>query len=168
MRKFLLVMLTLATAVLFSCNDLNAQVRLVSDGNSAYIDTITNAGTESFTTPANTINAGVEGKYRLHFDMTNISGTSTFKVVVHSRAYTAGSFGLHHKNSGTDGINCDTLQVTAGVPSSFDFNLSPGVTSNGTGYTVSNAGRALAFKVYFIGAGTQSTQIKNVAIITQK
>lgn len=161
MKNLKLVMLTLLTALLFALSTkVEAQVLLKSDGNSAYIDTITNAGTESFTTPANSINVGVEGKYRLHFDMTNISGTSTFKVVVHSRAHTTGSYGLHYKNAGTTGIQCDTLQVTAGSPASWDFDLRP---IEGT-----NAGRALSFKVYFIGAGTQSTQIKNVALITQK
>ena len=168
MKKSIFVMLTLLTAIIFSCNHTaSAQVILISDGNSKAIDTLTNAGTESWTSPAGQLNAGVEGKYRLHFDCANISGTSTFKVVVHSRAYagTGAGYSLHHKNAGTNGVNCDTLQVTAGVPASFDFNLVPG----GTSYTAgSNAGRALGFKVYFIGTGTQSTQIKNVAIITQK
>ena len=169
MKHLKIGMLTLFTALLFAFTS-NAQVQLVSDGNSKTTDTITNAGTESFTTPANTINSGVEGKYRLHFDATNISGTSTFKVVIHSRAYAGGSAGysLHHKNAGTDGVNCDTLQVTAGVPGSYDFNLVPLGQSNATANNKSNAGRAVGFKVYFIGAGTQSTQIKNVAIITQK
>lgn len=179
MRKFLLVMLTLVTAVLFSCNPVNAQTRLIADGNSAYTgenkytDTLTDAGTITFTTSASVLNAGVEGKYRLHFDGANISGTSTYKVVIHSRAYsgTGAGYSLHHKNAGTDGVNCDTLQVTAGVPASFDFNLVPDVVSNGSGagsMLVSNAGRVVGIKVSFIGAGTQSTQIKNVAIITQK
>lgn len=166
MKKILLVTLTLIAGLTAS-----AQTVLISDGNGKSIDTLTNAGTESFTTPANSINAGVEGKYRLHFDCANISGTSTFKVVIHSRSYagTGAGYSLHHKNSGTNGVNCDTLQVTAASPASFDFNLAPGVVSQaGTGYTISNAGRAVGFKVYFIGTGTQSTQIKNVAIITQK
>lgn len=165
-------MLTLFTALLmFACNTkTQAQSVLISDGNSKSIDTLTNAGTESFTTAANAISAGVEGKYRLHFDCANISGTSTFKVVIHSRAYagTGAGYSLHHKNSGTDGVNCDTLQVTAGVPASFDFNLRGDVLSNGTGNKNSNAGRAVGFKVYFIGTGTQSTQVKNVAIVVQK
>lgn len=163
MKKSILVMLTLITAIIFSCNNTaSAQVILISDGNGKAIDTLTNAGTESWTSPVNQLNSGVEGKYRLHFDCANISGTSTFKVVVHSRAYagTGAGYSLHHKNAGTTGINCDTLQVTAGVPASWDFNLAPA--------SGSNAGRALGFKVYFIGTGTQSTQIKNVAIITQK
>lgn len=158
-----MVMLTLLTAVLFfACNHTaKAQVILKSDSYGFTTDTIGSGETISFTTPANTINAGVEGKYRLHFDMTNISGTSTFKVIVHSRAHTTGGWGLHYKNAGTDGIQCDTLQVTAGVPASWDFDLRP---VDGT-----NAGRALSFKLYFISpVAAQSTLIKNVAIITQK
>jgi hypothetical protein len=166
MKNLKLGMLTLFTALIFiACNPVNtqAQVILKSDSYGFVTDTIGSGETISFTTPANTINAGVEGKYRLHFDMTNISGTSTFKVVVHSRAYagTGAAYGLHYKNAGTTGIQCDTLQVTAGVPASWDFDLRP---IEGT-----NAGRAVGFKVYFISpVAAQATLIKNVAIITQK
>lgn len=176
MKNFKFGLIALLSMITFlACNPVNTHaqnaIALKSDGNSAYIDTITNAGTESFSiTDFKTLLPGVEGKYRLHFDATNISGTSTFKVVVHSKSNSSASAGysLHHKNAGTDGVNCDTLQVTSGSPAAFDFNLAPGVVSHATENNTSNAGRILGLKVYFIGTGTQSTQIKNVSLLIQK
>lgn len=159
----MIVFLALTSAILFSCNHTaKSQVILKSDSYGLALDTVINTETISFTTPPNSILSGVEGKYRIHFDMANVSGTSTFKVVLHSRAAGCSTCGysLHYKNAGTTGIQCDTLEITALDKTTFDWDIRP---IEGT-----NAGRAVDFKLYFIQAVTGKTQIKNVSLITQK
>jgi hypothetical protein len=120
MRNLKMVMLTLISAMVFvACNPVNthAQIKLSSDSYGFYSDTLKTGETIKWTTPqANDLIAGVEGKYRLHMDFLNISGTSTFKVIVKSRTNNCATCGYsnHFGVAGTTGYHTDTLQVTAG------------------------------------------------------
>jgi len=73
------VMLALTTATM----SMNAQITMVTDNyNTAGQDTLVNAETIYWTTPINALNSTTSGKYRITMNIANVSGTSTFKVIV--------------------------------------------------------------------------------------
>ena len=174
MKKIMfMLMLTVLTAI-----GANAQITMVTDnGNLAGQDTLTNAETIYWTTPTNSLNSATSGKYRISLNIANVSGTSTFKVIVQGTIDGTNYFNMYNI-PGTNGVNCDTLQVTAAAPATFTFNIVPGIphtvaatTAYGS-FTIGqslygSAGRVVRLRLKVVGTGTQSTKINNVKGLVQ-
>jgi hypothetical protein len=141
-----------------ACNEkATAQAKLY--GSHTYFDTVTNAGTTYLTTQKGAINVGKSGRYRVALKTTNISGTSTYKAVLQG-SLDGTNWVNFYGTAGTNGIQCDTLQVTSAAPAYFIWSLNPTPT------VLSNWGRVLYLRVACVGTGTQSTRVE-AEVITQ-
>ena len=148
MKKILfLMMLTLSTAIASQ-----AQITFISSIDGTTTDTLTNAGSLNFTSPVNALN-NRGGNYTIQFTSLNLSGTSTFKAILQG-TIDGTNWANVHGVAGTNGIECDTLQVTGGVPASFFFRAQ--------GNETTNAGKVKRLRIRVVGAGTQSTLIGKV------
>lgn len=146
------MMLTFITAMSYG------QISLISSIDGTRTDTLSDAGTLYFTTPISSLLSEKTGSYRVQYASTNVSGTSTFKVILQG-SIDGTNFTNMHQVSGTTGVNCDTLQVTSLAPANWIFR------SYGNGTT--NAGRVKVVRLAFIGTGTQKTYIYNVQLFPQ-
>lgn len=146
------MMLTFITATTFG------QISLISSIDGTKSDTLSNAGTLYFTTPISALLSEKTGSYRVQYASANVSGTSTFKVILQG-SIDGVNFTNMHQVAGTTGVNCDTLQVTSLAPANWIFR------SYGNGTT--NAGRVKVVRLAFIGTGTQKTYIYNVQLFPQ-
>lgn len=181
MKKYFLMLMLAATTAMFS-TDATAQIRMyntVSDlgylQGTQIRDTVAAAGTGYFITPANSINSGTNGKYRVSVSYTPYNGAWTGKIIVQGRISGAASTtdsAWVNLNSvrGTDGVNCDTLQVTAAsTGAGWMFNAMPGtahVEATGASTAIQNvywsgAGRVTQIRVKIIGT-TNSVIIHDV------
>ena len=151
-KLFFLMMLTFITAMSYG------QISLISSIDGTRTDTLSDAGTLYFTTPISSLLSEKTGSYRVQYTSTNVSGTSTFKVILQG-SIDGVNFTNMHQVSGTTGVNCDTLQVTALAPANWIFRA----YGNGT----TNAGRVKVVRLAFIGTGTQKTYIYNVQLFPQ-
>ena len=148
-KLFFLVMLTFSTAIASQ-----AQITFISSIDGTAIDTLINAGTLSFTSPINAL-TNKSSNYTIQFKGANVSGTSTYKVVLRGTIDGTNYVPLHGVGvAGTNGIQCDTLQVTSGTPASFIFNAHPNESTN--------AGKVKRLQLLFIGTGTQVSPIGKV------
>lgn len=156
MKKYIFIILAILSV--FSCNHkVNAQGKAITmTGSDAATDTITNAGTVYLTSPI--LDKYTTGKFAISFKSTNVSGTSTFKAILQGSNDGTNWSGIHSV-AGTDGINCDTLQVTAAAPSYHTFSIMPGSVHSASSSTFlyTGATRFLYIRVACIGTGTQST-----------
>ena len=146
------MMLTFITATTFG------QISLISSIDGTRTDTLSNAETLYFTSPISSLLSEKTGSYRVQYASTNVSGTSTFKVILQG-SIDGVNFTNMHQVAGTTGVNCDTLQVTALAPANWIFR------SYGNGTT--NAGRVKVVRLAFVGTGTQKTYIYNVQLFPQ-
>lgn len=178
MKKFLfMLMLTASTATVAS-----AQVTMYKSSNgytvgTAVFDTITAGSTGYFITPATALNAATTGKYRISVNYTAYGGAWTGKIIIQGRVGTSStdSAWVNINNvRGTDGINCDTLQVTASAPArGWVFNCTPGVAhieATGATTTAQNsywvaAGRFTQIRVVIIGT-TNPVRIHDCKVLT--
>lgn len=151
-KLFFLVALALTTALSYG------QISLISSIDGTKSDTLSDAGTLYFTTPISSLLSEKTGSYRVQYTSTNVSGTSTFKVILQG-SIDGVNYTNMHQVSGTTGVNCDTLQVTSLAPANWIFR------SYGNGTT--NAGRVKVVRLAFIGTGTQKTYIYNVQLFPQ-
>lgn len=146
-KLFFLMMLTFTTAIASQ-----AQITFISSIDATATDTLVNAGTLTFTSPINALN-NRGSDYTIQFTNINVSGTSTFRAILQGTIDGTNWANLHGV-AGTNGIECDTLQVTAGVPASFLFKAHPNETTN--------AGKVKRLRIRFVGSGTQVTRIGQV------
>ena len=146
------MMLTFITATTFG------QISLISSIDGTRTDTLSNAETLYFTSPISSLLSEKTGSYRVQYASTNVSGTSTFKVILQG-SIDGVNFTNMHQVAGTTGVNCDTLQVTSLAPANWIFR------SYGNGTT--NAGRVKVVRLAFVGTGTQKTYIYNVQLFPQ-
>jgi len=156
MKQLFLVALIALTAII----NTNGQGRaLVMSGSHTTFDTVTNAGTTYLTSPA--LNAYETGKFALTLYTTNISGTSTYKAIVQGSNNGGASWEDVYQVAGTDGIQCDTLQVTAAAPAVHSWNLQPQAVRSVSSSTFLYTGctRFLQLRVACVGTGTQSTKV---------
>ena len=151
-KLFFLMMLTFITAMSYG------QISLISSIDGTRSDTLSNAETLYFTSPISSLLSEKTGSYRVQYASTNVSGTSTFKVILQG-SIDGVNFTNMHQVAGTTGVNCDTLQVTALAPANWIFR------SYGNGTT--NAGRVKVVRLAFVGTGTQKTYIYNVQLFPQ-
>lgn len=162
MKKILiLLMLAVSTATIS-----NAQINCVGS-NGLTTDTLDNAETIYFTTPANSLNAATSGKYVVQLTSTKISGTCTFSIVLEGTIDGTNYFKIHGI-PGADGINCDTLTVTNTTGTvGWKINSFPGAVKYVYAATYySGASRVIRLRVRIVGTGTQSTKIASVKVLT--
>jgi len=177
MKKVVFLIAMALAAFTFAPQTASAQITMLGSVDGVSSDTLVNANTIYFTTPAAALNNYNTGKYRVSFHCANVSGTSTFKVILQGTID-----GTNWVNmtglGGTDGINCDTLQVTSASPADFIFNCVPGVGKTYTSalYSVYTSGatfqgrqgRVIRLRLAFVGTGTQSTYISGVKCLVQQ
>lgn len=153
MKKFLFAIM--AVMCLAACNEkANAQSPIYLRGSDANTDTVTNAGTTYLTTAAGVLSKITSGKYRVSLKVTNVSGTSTFKAILQG-SLDGSNWVNYFGTAGTNGIQCDTLQVTSAAPGYFIWSLTPTPT------VLSNWGRVLYLRLACVGTGTQSTIVES-------
>ncbi len=168
MKKLLFVLLTILAV---SCNKTaNSQTLITMFGSTSgtNVDTLNDAGTIYFTTATNALNANKTSDYRIQFKATNVSGTSTFRVILQG-SLDGTNWTNIHQVEGTNGINCDTLQVTALVPAFWVFNVRKRAIKSLTSstYLHTNAGRFNRLRIAVVGTGTQKTTISSVFAINE-
>lgn len=160
------VFLVLALFVgLLSCQPVNAQVNMSAA--TTGLDSILNAGTTYFkTTQKIHLGKYSTGNYRFGFTAANVSGTSTFKVLLQGSLNGTDWFALT-KVPGTDGNNCDTLQCTSvTTAATFTMTSLPGSAKYTYALTQWNTGgRVFYVRLAFVGTGTQVTRISNVYVL---
>jgi hypothetical protein len=187
MKKILLVMLTLVTAVMFNSSATQAQILMYRNTDTTVTGQATTAtittGTTDTLYDANTLytmytkvgalNASTVSNYLLTFNATKIDGTGTAKVFLQGSEDGIVWRNVNSGMLGTDGYNSDTLNIAAatvapGVNYSYSSTNGSGVlrpTLSAAVYYV-NSTRWLYFRLKIIGAGTQRTIYKNCKIYT--
>jgi len=163
MKRIFLLMV--AIVGLISCQPTNANAQITLSAATTGLDSVLNAGTTYFKTAAGALNKDSRGNYRFVFTAANVSGTSTFKVLVQGSMDGTTWFALT-KVPGTDGNNCDTLQCTS-VTTAAQFTMTsiPGSAKYTYALTQWNTGgRVLYLRLAFVGTGTQVTRISNVKV----
>ncbi len=160
--KKLILFATLALGFV-ACQEKEAKAQtgnviLYSSDNNA-TDTLTDANTINLTS-GSLAKYSSNGEFTIDLVTTNISGTSTFKVLLQT-SMDGTNWSNHYGVAGTDGINCDTLQVTSASPAYFKFNLSKGVIRySSTGVALNtNSPYVRYVRLRLVGTGTQSTRV---------
>lgn len=146
----------MAVAMAFNVNGQGRAITM--NGSHAATDTITNAGTTYLTSPS--LFSYTTGKVAVSLLTANVSGTSTFKAILQG-SNDGTNWNLVHGVAGTNGILCDTLQVTSAAPAYHTFVAYPGAVKSVTDSTFlyTNAARYIYYRLACVGTGTQSTII---------
>lgn len=159
MRK--LIILLALTMGFVACQEKEAKAQtgsviLYSSDNNA-TDTLSNAST-IYLTSGSIAKFTNNAEVTIDLKVTNISGTSTFKAILQS-SMDGTNWSNHFAVAGTDGIHCDTLQVTSASPAYFKFDVAKNVVRySSTGVsTNTNTPYARYFRIACVGTGTQST-----------
>jgi hypothetical protein len=161
MKNIILVALIAFSAII----NTNGQSKaIVMNGSHTTHDTVTNAGTTYLTSPS--LAAYESGKFAITLYTTNISGTSTYKAIVQGSNNGGTSWEDVFQVAGTDGINCDTLQVTSAAPAVHSWNLQPMAVRSVSSSTFLYTGctRFLQLRVACVGTGTQSTRVSALVL----
>ena len=151
-------MFMLITLMAFSVS-VSAQSKAITmNGSHTTFDTVTNAGTTYLTSPS--LAAYTTGNFAVSLLSANVSGTSTYKAILQGSQDGTNWVNVHGI-AGTNGINCDTLQVTSAAPAYFTFNIRPGSVKSVTDSTFlyTGATRYLYLRVACVGTGTQVTTV---------
>lgn len=151
MRKFILSIMAVLCFTAFG-QKATAQV-ITLNGSHATTDTVTNTGTTDLTTAAGVLTKMTNGKYRVAFKITNVSGTSSLRAIVQG-SLDGQNWVNYFGNAGTNGVQCDTLTITSAAPAYHIWAL------NQTNDSKSNWGRVLFLRVRCIGTATQSTIVE--------
>ncbi|MFZ4754296.1 MAG: hypothetical protein ACOYLG_13215 [Chitinophagaceae bacterium] len=159
MRK--LILLLALTMGFMACQEKEAKAQtgsliLYSSDNNA-TDTLSNAATIYLTSTSlakYTNNADVT----VDLKVTNISGTSTFKAIWQT-SMDGTNWSNHFMVAGTDGIHCDTLQVTSAAPAYHKLDVAKGsIRYSSTGVALNTNTPYFRYGRWMIvGTGTQST-----------
>jgi len=150
MKRLILIML-------FAFGSLITQAQIIPlTGSDASTDTITNAGTVYLTTAKSAL-VGKPSSFSIQIPFTNVSGTSTFKVILQGTIDGMNWQNIHGV-PGTNGVNCDTLQVTSASPANWIFNVSKGSAhTEGSEVHWTGVGNYTAVRAKLIGTGSQVT-----------
>lgn len=158
MKKLLLFLAV--TMCLVACQEktqaqTGAMVLYSSDNNAT--DTLSNAST-IYLTSTSIAKYSNDAEVVVTLDVTNISGTSTFKAIWQT-SMDGVKWSNHFMVAGTDGIHCDTLQVTSGVPANHKLDVQKGVIRySSTGVPLNtNTPHFRYGRWMIVGTGTQST-----------
>lgn len=154
MKAIIIVLVALST----SLATFGQSKAITLNGSDATTDTITNAGTTYLTSPS--LASFTTGKFSVSLLTANVSGTSTFKAILQG-SNDGTNYTDIHQVAGTNGILCDTLQVTAAAPAYWCYSIYPGSKHSVTDstYLFTNVGRYLYIRLKCVGTGTQSTII---------
>ena len=100
------------------------------------------------------------GNFTVTLKTTNVSGTSTYKAIIQG-SLNGTDWTNIHQVAGTNGINCDTLQVTSASPAFWGFSIHNGEVKSVTDSTFlyTNSTRYLYYRIMCVGTGTQVTII---------
>lgn len=158
MKKLFFILSMALFAIACNTKKAEAQISLISSIDGTKTDTLSDTGTLYFTTPSNALVSEKASSYSLQYYSANISGTSTFKIIV-QRTIDGRHWTNMHQVAGTNGVNCDTLQVTSNSPSTWVFKM------NGEGST--NASRSKGIRAAVIGGATQKTLIGDFVLWPQ-
>ena len=157
MKKIILILAVALTSFAQTTEAQTGQIRFT--GSDATTDTVTDAGTVYLTSE------DLTGKgytsYDVQIPFTNISGTSTFKVIKQC-TLDGSNWTNMNQVAGTDGIGgADTLQVTSLVPPNWIFRDHPNQIRSITSSTFlhTNSGMCMKIRYKVIGAGTGVTKI---------
>lgn len=150
MKRLILIML-------FAFGSLITQAQIIPlTGSHASTDTITNSGTVYLTAAKSSL-VGKPSSFSIQIPFSNVSGTSTFKVILQGTIDGTNWQNIHGV-PGTNGVNCDTLQVTSGSPSNWIFNVSKGSAhTEGSIVYWTGVGNYTAVRAKLIGTGSQVT-----------
>lgn len=151
MRKSILSIMAVLCFTAFN-EKATAQV-IILNGSHTTTDTVTNTGTTDLTTAAGVLTKMTNGKYRVAFKITNVSGTSSLRAIVQG-SLDGSNWVNFFGNAGTTGVQCDTLTITSAAPAYHIWAL------NQTHDSKSNWGRVLFLRVRCIGTATQSTIVE--------
>ncbi len=155
MKRIFLVALIALSAII----NTNGQGKAITlNGSDATTDTITNAGTTYLT--SGIMSAYKSGNFTVTLKTTNVSGTSTYKAILQG-SLNGTDYTDIHQVAGTNGINCDTLQVTSAAPAFWAFSIHNGEVKSVTDSTFlyTNSTRYLYYRLKCVGTGTQVTII---------
>lgn len=158
--KKIIILLAL-TMGFMACQEKQAKAQtgsliLYSSDNNA-TDTLTDANTINLTS-GSIAKFSNDAQVTIDLRVTNISGTSTFRAILQS-SMDGTNWSNHHVVAGTDGIHCDTLQVTSGSPAYFKFDIAKSaIRYSSTGVALNtNTPYVRFFRLRCVGSGTQST-----------
>jgi len=189
MKKIIMVMLALTTALMFSCNPVahgqagipmyrntdttSAGVATTATITTGTTDTLYDANTlyTMYTRPG-ALSGATTANYLCTFTVTKISGTGTAKVFLQGSADGVTWRNVNASMLGTDGYSSDTLNIAAASTTALGYAY---YSTNGRGVyrpTLSSAvyyvvsGRYFYFRLKIVGAGTQQTIYGNAKIYT--
>jgi len=120
-------------------------------------DTLSNAST-IYLTSTSLAKYSNNAEITVDLKVTNISGTSTFKAIWQT-SMDGTNWSNHFMVAGTDGIHCDTLQVTSASPAYHKLDVAKGVIRyNSSGVALNTNTPYFRYGRWMIvGTGTQST-----------
>lgn len=185
MKTFMKVMLTLLTATLFSCNPVAAQSgiglyastsvngTIDSMKTTQAFDTLTNTTVKFWISKPNAFNAIDVGNYTLSFFVKSLTGTPATVKFVWESSFNGYDWFRTTSAYGTDGLNCDTLNVTPSTTATqYKMVSRPGTAKLVTAYSanpVYNQGcRVFYQRLRMIPSGTQTLRVYNPSIFSFK
>lgn len=185
MKNLILGMLTLLTAMLFSCNPVHAQTGVPLYATSSVIgsidsmkttqafDTVTNTNSKYLVSKAGAFASSDNGSYTLSFYVKSLSGTPATVRFIWQGSFNGYDWFRMTNNYGTDGLNCDTLNVTPTTTATqYKYVSRPGTAKFITGYStvaVQNQGCRVPYqRLWITSTGTQSTRVYSPSIFTFK
>lgn len=155
-----IMMLAAMTLCLVACQErtqaqTGAMVMYSSDNNAT--DTLSNAST-IYLTSTSLAKYSNDAEVTVDLKVTNISGTSTFKAIWQT-SMDGTNWSNHFMVAGTDGIHCDTLQVTSASPAYHKLDVAKGVIRyNSSGVALNTNTPYFRYGRWMIvGTGAQST-----------
>lgn len=155
-----IMMLAAMTLCLVACQErtqaqTGTMVMYSSDNNAT--DTLSNAST-IYLTSTSLAKYSNNAEITVDLKVTNISGTSTFKAIWQT-SMDGTNWSNHFMVAGTDGIHCDTLQVTSASPAYHKLDVAKGVIRyNSSGVALNTNTPYFRYGRWMIvGTGTQST-----------
>lgn len=155
-----IMMLAAMTLCLVACQErtqaqTGTMVMYSSDNNAT--DTLSNAST-IYLTSTSIAKYSNNAEITVDLKVTNISGTSTFKAIWQT-SMDGTNWSNHFMVAGTDGIHCDTLQVTSASPAYHKLDVAKGVIRyNSSGVALNTNTPYFRYGRWMIvGTGTQST-----------
>lgn len=181
----MMVMLTLITAILFSCNPVVAQVGIQlyagtsvngtidSLKSTQAFDTVTNTTVKYLVSKPNAFNTIDVGSYTLSFYVKSLTGTPATIKFVWEGSFNGYDWFRMTSAYGTDGLNCDSLNVIPSTTATqYKFVSKPGTPKIVTAYAstpVYNHGcRVFYQRLRMIPSGTQTARVYNPSIFSSK
>jgi len=183
MKKAFLVMLTLITALMFSCNDTSGQTGIQlykttsvngtidSTVTTQAFDTLTNTTVKYLVSRAGAFNSLDKANYTLSFWAKSLTGTPAVVNMVWEGSFNGYDWFKMTGAYGVDGLNCDTLKFTPSTTATqYKFVSRPGspklVTTYATTPVYNQGCRVFYQRLRCIPSGTQTLRVYSTSIFT--